>query len=221
MAHFDPRAAINAIPHAYNFAADILERNLAAGRADKPVYIDPRGSWTYGALSERVDRLGSVLRSLGIRREERILLALLDDIDWPTAFLGAIKTGVVPIPVNTLMTEEDYRFMLADSRARVLVVSEPLLAKFEKLIPSSPDLMHVIVAGENARGHLRFEELLHKLPPDAYTAPTTRDDMCFWLYTSGSTGRPKGAVHVHSSLRLTADLYAGGGLGLKQSDRSY
>src|SRR5262249_31196590 len=122
----DARAAIDAIPRSYNFAADIIERNLKAGRANKPVYIDPRGSWTYGELAERVDRCGHVLRSLGVRREERILLALLDTIDWPTAFLGAIKAGVVPIPVNTLMTEDDYRFMLADSRAKVLVVSEAL-----------------------------------------------------------------------------------------------
>src|SRR5262245_18564149 len=87
----DARAAIDAIPRSYNFAADIIERNLKAGRANKPVYIDPRGSWTYGQLAERVDRFSHVLRSDGVRRDERILLALLDTIDWPTAFLGAIK----------------------------------------------------------------------------------------------------------------------------------
>src|SRR5438876_749314 len=217
----DARAAIDAIPRSYNFAADIIERNLKAGRANKPVYIDPRGSWTYGQLAERVDRFGHVLRSLGIRREERILLALLDTIDWPTAFLGAIKAGVVPIPVNTLMNEDDYRFMLADSRAKVLVVSEALLAKFAKLIGSGSDLLHVIVSGENACGHRGFEDLLASARPEPYTAPTTRDDMCFWLYTSGSTGRPKGAVHVHANLRLTADLYAGGVLGLEESDVCY
>jgi len=214
----DARAAIEAIPRVYNFAADIIERNLVAGRAKKPAYIDPRGTWTYGQLAERVDRFGRVLRSFGIRREERILLALLDTIDWPTAFLGAIKAGIVPIPVNTLMTEDDYRFMLADSRAKVLVVSEALFPKFANLIGSSPDLMHVIVSGENARGHRRLEELLANARLDSYTAPTTRDDICFWLYTSGSTGRPKGAVHVHSNLRLTADLYGAGVLGLKESD---
>ncbi len=217
----DPRAALDAIPRVYNFAADILERNLRAGRADKPAYIDPRGSWTYGQLAERVDRFGRVLRSFGIRREERILLALLDTIDWPTAFLGAIKAGVVPVPVNTLMTEDDYRFMLADSRAKVLVVSEALFPKFANLIGSTPDLMHVIVSGENARGHRRFEDSLINARPESYTAPTTRDDMCFWLYTSGSTGRPKGAVHVHANLRLTADLYGGGVLGLKEGDVCY
>jgi benzoate-CoA ligase family protein len=217
----DARAAIDAIPRVYNFAADILERNLKAGRAKKPVYIDPRGSWTYGQLAERVDRFGRVLRSFGIRREERILIALLDTIDWPTAFLGAIKAGIVPVPVNTLMTEDDYRFMLADSRAKVLVVSEALLPKFADLIATAPDLMHVIVSGENARGHRRFEDLIANARTESYTAPTCCDDMCFWLYTSGSTGRPKGAVHVHSSLRLTADLYGDGVLGLKESDVCY
>src|SRR5260370_36485991 len=107
----DPRAAVEAIPRSYNFAADILERNLAAGRAGKPVYIDPRGSWTYGQLAERVDRFGNVLRALGIRCEERVLLALLDTIDWPTAFLGAINAAFVPITATTLMPKDDYRFM--------------------------------------------------------------------------------------------------------------
>src|SRR6478672_595805 len=193
-AALDPRQTIERIPRDYNFAADVLERNLAAGRADKAAFIDPRGSWTYGALADRVARFGHVLRSLGMRQEERIMLALLDTIDWPTAFLGAIKAGVIPIPVNTLMTEEDYRFMLADSRAKLLVVSEPLFGKFANLIGAKGDLAAVVVSGDNAHGQLRFEDLLNAAPAEPFTAPTTRDDMCFWLYTSGSTGRPKGAV---------------------------
>ena len=217
----DARAAIDAIPRNYNFAADVLERNRKAGRASKAAYIDPRGSWTYGQLAERVDRFCAALRAFGVRREERILLALLDTIDWPTAFLGAIKAGVVPVPVNTLMTEDDYRFMLADSRARVLVVSEELFAKFANLIDASPDLAHVIVSGANAHGHPRLEDLIAGAPAESYTAPTTRDDMCFWLYTSGSTGKPKGAVHTHANLPLTADLYAQGVLELSENDVCY
>ena len=217
----DTPAAAETIPRSYNFAADIIERNLKAGRANKTAFIDPRGTWSYGQLADRVDRFGHVLRSLGIRREERILLALLDTIDWPTAFLGAIKAGIVPVAVNTLMTEDDYRFMLADSRAKVLVVSEALFPKFANLIGSAPDLMHVIVSGDNAHGHRRFEDLIANAKPESYTAPTTRDDMCFWLYTSGSTGRPKGAVHVHANLRLTADLYGGPVLGLTENDLIY
>jgi benzoate-CoA ligase family protein len=219
----DPRAAIEAIPRAYNFTADIIGRNIRAGRADKPVFIDPLGTWTYGQLADRVERFGRVLRSLGVRREERIMLALTDTIDWPTAFLGAIKSGIVPVPVNTLMTEDDYRFMLADSRARVLVVSEALFPKFANLLGSSPDLMQVVVSGSNARGYRRLEDLMAAVRPEPYlaTAPTSRDDICFWLYTSGSTGKPKGAVHTHANLRLTADLYAQGVLGLKETDVCY
>src|ERR1041385_6889678 len=131
---------VGAIPRNYNFAADILDRNLKAGRADKPAFIDPRGTWTYGQLADRVARFAAVLRLLGVRREERVLIALLDTIDWPTAFLGCLKAGVVAVPVNTLMTADDYRFMLADSRAPMLVVSEALYPKFANLIAGSPDL---------------------------------------------------------------------------------
>jgi benzoate-CoA ligase len=209
------------IPRDYNFAADILAANIAAGRANKPAFIDPRGTWTYGQLADRVERFGHVLRRLGIRREERVLMCMLDTIDWPTAFLGAIKAGVVAIPVNTLLTEDDYRFMLTDSRARLLVVSEALYPKVANLIGQCPDLEHVIVSGANTHGHSSFEDLLNAASGPATTAATTRDDVAFWLYTSGSTGKPKGAVHVHSNLKLTNDLYAAPILGLKDSDLIY
>src|ERR1700691_5935926 len=192
-----PSASADAIPRDYNFAADILARNLDAGRGGKAAYIDHRGSYSYADLAARVERFGHVLRSLGIRREERVLICLLDTIDWPTAFLGAIKAGVVAVPVNTLLTEDDYRFMLDDSRARLLLLSEELYPKFAKAIAASNELCHVVVSGDNAHGHRRFDELLAAATTEPVTAPTTRDDMCFWLYTSGSTGKPKAAVHTH------------------------
>jgi benzoate-CoA ligase family protein len=210
------------IPRNYNFAADILQRNLAAGRANKIAFIDDSGSYTYGELAERVERFRHVLRSLRMRREERILICLTDTIDWPTAFLGAIKAGVVAVPVNTLLTEDDYCFMLKDSRARLLVVSETLLPKFEKAIAAADNLAHVVVSGEKSHGQLRLEDLLAAAATEpATTAATTRDDMCFWLYTSGSTGRPKGAVHSHADLALTNDLYAAPILGLTGNDVCY
>jgi len=211
----------SAIPRDYNFAADILKRNLDAGRGDRAAFIDHRGSYTYAELAERVERFAHALRALGVRREERILICLLDTIDWPTAFLGAIKAGVVAVPVNTLMTEDDYAFMLEDSRARFLVVSEELLPKFERAIAASKHLDGVIVSGANAHGHKRFDDLLAAAKTDSVTAPTTRDDMCFWLYTSGSTGRPKGAVHTHADLKLTDDLYAAPILGIAENDICY
>jgi benzoate-CoA ligase len=209
------------VPRVYNFAADVLQRNLAAGRADKPAYMDGRRTLTYRQLADRVARFGAALRGLGIRREERVMLAMLDTVDWPAAFLGCLKAGVVAVPVNTLLTEEDYRFMLADSRARCLVVSEALLAKFAKLIEENSELEHVIVSGDNPHGFRLFEDVIGSDEPEDITAPTTRDDIAFWLYTSGSTGQPKGAVHVHASLKLTADLYGTPIAGIRENDVCY
>jgi benzoate-CoA ligase len=209
------------VPRDYNFAADILKRNLDAGRGEKIAFIDHRGKYSYADLADRVERFGHVLRGLGVRNEERVLICLLDTIDWPTAFLGAIKAGVVAVPVNTLMTEDDYRFMLDDSRARVLVVSAELLSKFAPAIAASKSLEHVIVSGDAAHGHRRFADLLAAADNKPLTAPTTCDDMCFWLYTSGSTGKPKGAVHSHADLKLTDDLYAGPILGITENDICY
>src|SRR5262245_26260585 len=85
-------------PGAHNIAADILGANVAPGRAGKAACIDANGSWTYGQLADRAARFGAMLRAKGMRREERILICLLDTIDWPTAFLGALKAGAVAIP---------------------------------------------------------------------------------------------------------------------------
>jgi len=216
-----PPRATEAMPRDYNFAADILKRNLDAGRAGKTAFIDRRQTWTYGELAARVDRFGAVLRSLGIRREERILICLVDDIDWPTAFLGAIKAGIVPVPINTLLTEDDYRFVLEDSRARLLVVSEELFGKFAASIGKTATLEHVIVSGDNGHGHPRFEDLLVVATPEAVTAPTVCDEICFWLYTSGSTGKPKAAVHTHADLKFTDELYGRPFLAIGEKDVCY
>jgi len=206
------------IPRDYNAAYDLVERNLAAGRAAKLAYIDDAGQYTFGELAERVNRFGSALLGMGLETEQRVLLALTDTIDFPTAFLGAIKAGIIPIAVNTLLTPKDYEYMLADSRAKALIVSEPLLPQFAPLFPRLPFLKHVIVSGSGAQGHSLFKDLLARGSPELSPAPTTCDDACFWLYSSGSTGMPKGTLHVHSSMILTAEFYARGVLGMKESD---
>ena len=198
------------IPRSYNAADDLVGGNLKAGRAGKVAYIDDAGQCSFGELAERVNRFGNYLLSLGLRMEDRILIAMHDSIDWPVAFLGAIKAGIVPIAVNTLLTPKDYEYMLSDSRAKALLVSAALKPQFEPLIPKLPFLKHVLVPP--------FKDLLEKSSPTLSAAPTTGDDPCFWLYSSGSTGMPKGTVHVHSSMRLTAELYAEGVLGMKESD---
>jgi len=199
------------IPREYNAAVDLMERNLGAGRGGKIAYIDDSGSCTYAQLAERVDRAASALRGLGIKREQRIAIAMLDSADWVALFLGAIKAGIVPVALNTLLTPADYEYQLKDSRARALFVSSPLLKQFDGIQAKCANLRYVVPDSQ-------LKDLLATASPEAEAAPTLRDDMCFWLYSSGSTGAPKGTVHLHSHLILTANLYAVPVLGIRESD---
>jgi benzoate-CoA ligase len=210
------------IPRDYNAAHDLIERNLAVGRAGKTAYIDDAGAYTYGELAERMNRCASALTGLGLRPEERVLLCHLDTIDFPAVFLGAIRAGIVPIAANTLLTTHDYDYMLRDSRARALIVSAQLLPAFVPLLGKHPYLSHVIVSGPasdtEATRHHSLAKLMAAASASFATAETTCDDACFWLYSSGSTGPPKGTVHLHSSLMQTAELYAKPILGIREDD---
>jgi len=195
------------LPRDYNAAVDLVGRN--AGRGAKVAYIDDAGSCTYAELAERVDRAANALLAMGLVREDRIGIAMLDSADWVALFLGAIKAGIVPVAMNTLLTPKDYEYQLRDSRSRALFVSEPLLKSFEGI--NGPDLKRIVP-------HSKLKELISNAGPRAQAAPTTRDDICFWLYSSGSTGAPKGTVHLHSHLIATAELYAKPILGIRESD---
>ncbi|HXH03668.1 MAG TPA: benzoate-CoA ligase family protein [Candidatus Competibacteraceae bacterium] len=206
------------IPRDYNAAYDLIQRNLQAGRADKVAFIDDAGAYTYADVDRRSSQFANVLRELGIEMENRILMCLHDTIDFPTVFLGAIKAGVVPVAVNTLLTQGDYEYMLSDSRARIAVVSAALLPLFQPLLGKLPFLRRILVAGGSAQDTDSLARLLARAPNTFTVAPTQADDMCFWLYSSGSTGAPKGTVHVHSSLIQTAELYARPILGIQADD---
>lgn len=211
------------IPREYNAAEDLIGRNLAAGRSKKIAFIDDHGRCTFAELAARVDRFASSLASLGLEAEHRVMVAMLDTLDWPAAFLGCIKAGVVPIAANTLLTTPDYEFMLNDSRARVLFVSAALLPQFAPLLADRarklPHLRHVVVSGGAAAGDLDFDALMARGAENPFAAArTTCDDACFWLYSSGSTGTPKGTVHLHSSMRMTAELYGVPVLGIRETD---
>ncbi|MSR12987.1 MAG: benzoate-CoA ligase family protein [Gammaproteobacteria bacterium] len=205
------------IPRRYNAAHDLLERNLRAGRAEKIAYIDDAGRYSYGELVARVNRAANALRALGLEPEDRVMVALHDTIDFPSVFLGAIKAGIVPIAVNTLLTSDDYRFMLDDSCAKALFVSAPLLETFAPALAEARSLKHVI-ATAGAHGYPVLGQLMAAAEPTAEPVDTTAGEVCFWLYSSGSTGPPKGTVHVHSSLLHTAELYARPILGITEQD---
>jgi benzoate-CoA ligase len=202
----------------YNAAHDLIERNLRAGRGAKVAYFDDHGSYTYGDLANRVNRCANALVDLGLQPEQRVLLCLQDTFDFPTAFLGSIKAGIVPVAVNTLLKAADYEYMLRDSRACALMVSAALLPIFMPLLDRMPRLKHVIVSHGESGGFHSFAKLLADAQDTFEAAATSCDDACFWLYSSGSTGAPKGTIHAHASLIQTAELYARPILGIREDD---
>lgn len=209
------------LPRQYNATNHFVDRHLSEGRGDKTAFIDSKGTTSYSELAERTNRVGNALLSLGVGMESRVMMCMLDTVDFPALFWGAIKIGAVPIPVNTLLTEKDYEYMLRDSRAPLLVVSAPLYDRFSSHLNSQPFVKHVIIAGGSSDQHPNLDTLIEGASPDLQSAPTTSDDTAFWLYTSGSTGSPKGAIHQQSDLVQTAELYGRQTLGIREEDTVY
>ncbi|MES3001445.1 MAG: benzoate-CoA ligase family protein [Pseudomonadota bacterium] len=204
------------IPRDYNAAHDLLARN--ASRAAKAAFVNAAtgAQLTYGQLAEQSHRFANALRSQGFEPESRVMLAMLDTLEWPVVFLGCILAGVVPVAANTLLTTKDFEFMLRDSRAQALFVSRPLLPVFDSLMGTTPTLKHVFVAGDDTTNSVAA--LIQSGEATVNVHATSSDDPCFWLYSSGSTGTPKGTVHLHSHLIQTAELYGSGVLGVREND---
>jgi 4-hydroxybenzoate-CoA ligase len=206
-------------PRIYNAAADMVDRNVAQGRGGRPAFVDPSETLTYGELQARCNRMANLLATYDLPRESRVALLLLDTVDFPAAFWGAVKAGVVPVCLNTLLTSEQYAYILGDSRARALFVSAALLPAVQPVLGQLPFLKHIFVSGGDTppfalsfRGELGFQQ------PEFATVDTCCDETAFWLYSSGSTGMPKGVRHVHSSPMETARLTGQGCLGMGEDD---
>jgi benzoate-CoA ligase len=204
----------------FNFAQHLLDAN--AGRPAKAAFIDDRGTLAYGELAERVQRVAAGLRALGLRREERVLLLMHDCNDWPVSFLGAIHAGLVPVAVNTLLTADDYAYMLEHSRAQAALVSAALLPTLTQAMEKAAhELQQVIVSrpdGPLVAGQVALDAFIDAHAPAPRAAATAGDDPAFWLYSSGSTGRPKGTVHSHANPYWTLELYGKRVLQIAEDD---
>ncbi|MBI3704400.1 MAG: benzoate-CoA ligase family protein [Rhizobiales bacterium] len=210
----------------YNAVTDFVDANVARGLGSKIAFIDPDRSLTYGELQARSVRLANALRSLGLRREERVALLLHDTVDYPVAFWGTIRAGNVALPLNTFLNVSQYAYILADSRASALIATKPLAQAIWPIIERLPYLRTIILVGDAADGlpalpgrdvHA-FEDVIAQASAAPFTADSLSDEVAFWVYTSGSTGDPKGVKHVHSNLMATAKLFGQGVLGITGSD---
>jgi 4-hydroxybenzoate-CoA ligase len=211
----------------YNAAVDFVDANVARGLGEKIAFTDSERSLTYAELHDRSCRFATALRTLGLREEARLILSFHDTIDYPVAFWGAIRAGVIPIPVNTLLTAEQYAYLFVDSRAAGTVIAAPMARTLLSVRDRLPCLRCVIVTEATAkdRADMRdvvfFDDLLAQADATPLTATTTSDEVALWMYTSGSTGDPKAVRHVHTSLMVTARLMGQGIIGIREDDVAF
>ncbi|MFQ5927432.1 MAG: benzoate-CoA ligase family protein, partial [Terriglobia bacterium] len=209
------------LPAQFNVATYFIDRHLAQGRADALALLYEDKQFTYRQVAEQVNRAANALARAGIGPQDRVLLLLVDSPAFVAAFWGAIKLGAVPIPANTLLTPDDYEFLLRDSGARGLLVQDSLVEKVAPVLGRLSELKTVWVAGQAKSGYKSFEADLAQSAPEAAAAPTHRDAPAFWLYTSGSTGRPKAAIHLHHDMVYCLETFAKQVLEISPADRTF
>jgi benzoate-CoA ligase family protein len=208
----------------FNACTYLVDRHVQSGGGDRTAVIGPDGPLSYAELLERVRRMASGLRDLGVRPEERVLIHMPDSPDTLALILGAMRIGAVPVPVSTMMTAKDLAVVLGDSRARVLAAGAEFAATAEEAAQGAPDLTTFVLTGGTpprapdwARSHL-LDKVAESTGDDAPYA-TSPDSSALWLYTSGTTGLPKAAVHRHASIRSVCETYGAQVLGIRPDDR--
>jgi 4-hydroxybenzoate-CoA ligase len=202
----------------FNAADYFVDRNIRQGRGHKVAIYTEHRNFTYNDIQKMTNKTANALRDLGVRFDDRVLILMLDVPQFYAIFWGAIKIGAVPIPVNTMLTSEDYEYYLNDSRARVLVVSDALISLVSDIKGDLHYLRDLIVISETQGAYIPFRQKYKRAPMTIKTEFTTKDDVGFWLYSSGSTGSPKGAIHSQYDMVVASQGYGQNVLNLTEDD---
>ena len=181
-----------------NAAVHFVDRHLSEGRAGKAAFIDGHGTHSYGDLARTVNQAGQTLLSLGVERGDRVVLCLNDSLGFPAMFFGALKVGAIPVPLNTLLTPDDYTFVLRDSRAIAAVVSNPLLERIEPALRNHVASAKVLIEGPASSPYRSLKtELANADDRLEAVIVNSQEARPSGSILPGSTGRPKGVIHRH------------------------
>ena len=192
-----------------NAATWFVDRHTQEGRGEKLAFQEAAGlerGLSYGDLASQSGQFAGALNRAGVAPGERAAMLVLDQIEFPVIFWGALKAGVIPIPINTLLSTDLYTSILQDSGAQIAFISEELLPTVLPATQDCPDLKSIIVIGNAPDGTTSFADFMNGAPV-LETLDRQGDDIAFWLYSSGSTGKPKGVRHRHSALQTTCETY--------------
>lgn len=203
------------LPRLLNVADYFVDRNLAEGRGERTALLTGAGPTTYAELAARVNRIGNVLLDHGVRRGDRVLLALSDGLEFVATWYAAQKIGAVTAEVYTFLPAKDFRYFLDYTAATAVVADSVTLARMRE---AGARRLLVTGGAELRDGERDLDALAAQAPDTLDTAPTTKDDVAIWKFTTGSTGAPKACVHTAVSPVLSHHCYARGVLGIGPDD---
>lgn len=205
-------------PEEFNLAEWLLDARVAEGRGDRVALRLPGETFTYRQLLGLADRFATVLAGLGVRPEERLLLALPDGAEWVGALFGTLKAGAVAVPVNPELAAEAQAALIDYLRPRWAIVDGAQVARWAGAIGLARERLALLTVGDAAPGCPSFEELGRTVAERFENVRTHRDDPAVMLFSGGTTGRPKAVVQSHRSYAFTTVAYGQGILGLSPED---